>query len=468
MNNNINQVLHKPITKLLIANRGEIACRIIRASKCLGIATVAVYSTADEHSLHCQLADEAFLLGDAPAKTSYLNQAAILEVATAAGVDAIHPGYGFMAENSDFATAVIEHQMLWVGPTPDCIDIMGDKDSARQLARAADVPVLPGSERFTIEQLSQVDAMASTIGFPLLVKATAGGGGIGMKLVTESSQLLSIVESTANLAEQALANGTLYLERYITNARHIEIQIFGFGDGKAVHLFERECSVQRRFQKIIEESPAPNLPRDVVKEMAQAAVSLAQHQNYEGAGTVEFVVDADTHDFFFLEMNTRVQVEHPVTEMVTGMDVVQMQIRQAQGDQVVLQQSQISSQGAAIECRLYAEDPSFHFIPSPGQLNQFELTTSHEQVTDSKVRIDTGYRKNDVVTIHYDPMLAKLIVWAPTRKQAIESMMELINSATVSGVKHNLSFLQSMLRHQVFVNAKVTTSFVDQHLDTLI
>ena len=454
--------------KLLIANRGEIACRIIRAAKDLGIATVAIYSTADKYSLHCELADEAFLVGDAPAKASYLNQQVILDIAVAANVDAIHPGYGFMAENSEFARRVISEKILWVGPSPDCIDVMGDKDSARKIAKAANVPVLPGSARFNVEQLTEVESMAANIGFPLLVKATAGGGGIGMKLVTESSQLLSIVESTANLAQQAFGNGTLYLERYITNARHIEIQVFGFGDGKAVHLFERECSVQRRFQKIIEECPAANLPLNIVDKMAQAAVILTKHQNYQGAGTVEFVLDAETLDFFFLEMNTRVQVEHPVTEMVTGLDIVKMQLLQAQGTQKILQHPQIKRQGAAIECRLYAEDPSFHFIPSPGKLDHFELGIAVNVDNGSKVRIDTGYRVGDEVTIHYDPMLAKLIVWAPTRQQAISAMVELVKTSTVSGVKHNLKFLQSMLEHSEFKDGVVTTNFVDQQLSQLI
>ena len=450
------------IKKLLVANRGEIACRVIRAAKSMGISTVAIYSEADLGSLHCELADESFCVGPASPKESYLHQQTILDVALSANVDAIHPGYGFLAENSDFARRVVSENMLWIGPSPDCIDEMGDKDSARQIAKAANVPVLPGTDRFTINDEPDLLGLTSEIGFPLLVKATAGGGGIGMKLVTDSTKLTAVVESTANLAEQAFGDGTLYLERYVANARHIEIQIFGFGNGKAIHLHERECSIQRRFQKIIEESPAPNLAADVVAKMAIAAVSLAQHQNYQGAGTVEFVLDADTQNFYFLEMNTRIQVEHPVTEMVTGRDLVKMQISQSEGTQAVIEQGEIMTSGAAIECRLYAEDPSFHFIPSPGELTEFTIGANEN------ARIDTGYRVGDSVTIHYDPMLAKLVVWGQDRTQAITQMMDLLKQSKVKGVKNNIAFLQATLKHPQFIDGMISTHFVDEHLNDLI
>jgi len=318
--------------KVLIANRGEIACRVMRSCRALGLRTVAVYSEADAGALHVSQADEAQAIGPAPAKQSYLVIDNILAAAKATAADAVHPGYGFLAENSDFAKAVARAGLTWIGPTPESIDDMGDKERARLLARAAGVPILPGSARFAPGDLAGLDEAARTVGFPLLVKASAGGGGIGMRRVDRPEDLAKTVEATQALAEKSFGDGTIYLERLVAKARHIEIQVFGFGDGRAVHMYERECSVQRRFQKIIEETPSPGIAAETRAAMADAAVALVKQERYRGAGTIEFVVDAESGAYHFLEMNTRIQVEHPVTEMTTGLDLVALQIRLARGD----------------------------------------------------------------------------------------------------------------------------------------
>ncbi|MGH6961012.1 MAG: biotin carboxylase N-terminal domain-containing protein, partial [Dongiaceae bacterium] len=338
--------------KVLVANRGEIACRIMRSCRALGLKTVAAYSEADAKALHVSQADEAQVIGPAPAKQSYLVSDYILAAAKATGADAVHPGYGFLAENSDFAKAVARAGMTWIGPTPESIDDMGDKERARLLARAAGVPVLPGSPRFAPADLSGLEREAEQVGYPLLVKAAAGGGGIGMQRVDDPGRLRGVVESTQGLAARAFGDGTVYLERLIPRARHIEIQIFGFGDGRAVHLFERECSIQRRYQKIVEETPAPGLADDRRQAMAAAAVALAAQERYRGAGTIEFVVDAKSGEFFFLEMNTRIQVEHPVTEMTTGVDLVAEQIRVAEGAPLSFGDSPPAPRGWSIEARI--------------------------------------------------------------------------------------------------------------------
>src|SRR5262245_19036266 len=380
-----------PMKKVLIANRGEIACRAIRSCRALGLKTVAVYSEADGKALHVAEADEAQPIGPAPAKQSYLVADNILSAARASGADAVHPGYGFLAENSGFARAVAAAGLTWIGPTPDSIDDMGDKERARLLARAAGVPILPGSARFTPGDLAGLDEAASTVGFPLLVKAAAGGGGIGMRRVDRPEDLAKVVEATQTLAGKSFGDGTIYLERRLAKARHIEIQVFGFGDGRAVHLFERECSIQRRFQKIIEETPSPGLKPATRAAMAEAAVALVRQERYRGAGTIEFVVDAETDAFYFLEMNTRIAVEHPVTEMTTGLDLVGLQIRLARGDDLsTLTQETIGQQGHSIECRLYAENPAINFLPSPGPLKRFRLPTVGDGL-----RIDTGVREGD-------------------------------------------------------------------------
>jgi 3-methylcrotonyl-CoA carboxylase alpha subunit len=450
--------------KVLIANRGEIACRIIRSCKALGIGTVAVHSEADARALHVDLADEAYPVGPAPAKHSYLSIPAILAAAEASGADAVHPGYGFLAENSAFARAVMAAGLIWIGPDPDSIDDMGDKERARLLAKAAGVPILPGSPRFARGELHGLSEAAEQVGFPLLVKASAGGGGIGMRRVDTVADLAKVVETTQTLAEKSFGDGAVYLERLVPKARHIEIQVFGFGDGRAVHLFERECSIQRRFQKIIEETPAPRLDSATVAEMARSAVALCRQERYRGAGTVEFVVDAETGAFYFLEMNTRIQVEHPVTEMTVGVDLVALQVRLAKGDDLSeLTQDSIQRAGHAIECRLYAENPKMNFLPSPGVLKRFHLPAEG-----NGLRIDTGVREGDQITFHYDPMIAKLVARGDTRDAAIDRMLQCLNELAVEGVATNTGFLARVLDHPAFRAGDTHTGFVAEHGDALL
>lgn len=450
--------------KLLVANRGEIACRVIRSARALGIATVAVHSEADATSLHVKHADEAHEIGPAKAAESYLKVERILDAARASGAEAIHPGYGFLAENAEFAAAVMDSGLVWVGPEPAQITAMGDKERARGIAERAGVPVLKGSPRFTIGNNEGLQAAAAQVGYPLLVKASAGGGGIGMKLVENGDALEKVVESTQAMAERSFGDGAVFLERYIPKARHIEIQVFGFGDGRAVHFFERECSIQRRFQKVVEEAPASDLPAAVRDAMARAAVSLAEAQSYRGAGTAEFIVDAATKEFFFLEMNTRIQVEHPVTEMTTGSDLVALQIRLARGDDLsALTQESIRQSGHAIECRLYAENPDKMFLPSPGQLNTLILP----QATDN-VRIDTGVAEGDVITPYYDPMIAKLICSGENRAAALDAMDTALGQTNIEGIANNVDFLRRVVTHSKFVAGDVFTGFIDTHKNDLI
>jgi 3-methylcrotonyl-CoA carboxylase alpha subunit len=450
--------------KVLIANRGEIACRVIRSCRALGLRTVAIYSEADAQALHVAEADEARAIGPAPAKQSYLVIDRIVGAAKAAGADAVHPGYGFLAENSDFAKAVAEAGMTWIGPTPDSIDDMGDKERARLLARAAGVPILPGSARFGRGDLGGLEAAAREVGFPLLVKASAGGGGIGMRRVDKSEELLKTVEATQALAEKSFGDGAVYLERLVAKARHVEIQVFGFGDGHAVHMHERECSVQRRFQKIIEETPSPALTPETRAAMAEAAVALVKQERYRGAGTVEFVADAESGAFYFLEMNTRIQVEHPVTEMTTGLDLVGLQIRLARGDDLCfLTQDSIRPQGHGIECRLYAENPAMNFLPSPGSLKRFRLPNAGDGI-----RIDTGVREGDQITFHYDPMIAKLVSHGRDRGEAIARMLAALDEIKVEGVTTNAPFLRRVIDHPAFRAGDTHTGFVTEHGASLL
>jgi len=450
--------------KLLIANRGEIACRVIRGAKSLGISTVAVYSEVDAQSLHVKQADEAVLVGPAKATESYLSTDRILTAARETGAQAIHPGYGFLAESAHFAEMVMDQGLTWVGPTPAQISAMGDKARARAIAQAAGVPVLKGSPRFAVGERNDLLAAADAVGYPLLVKASAGGGGIGMRLVEQADQLEKIVESTQAMAERSFGDGTIFLERYIPKARHIEIQLFGFGDGRAVHYYERECSIQRRFQKVIEESPACDLPDEVRDQMTGAAVALAESQSYQGAGTAEFLVDAATNEFFFLEMNTRIQVEHPVTEMTTHADLVAMQIQLARGDDLsAITQESIQHAGHAIECRLYAENPAKMFLPSPGTLETLILP----HPTD-RVRVDTGVVEGDIITPYYDPMIAKLICAGASRAEALDLMANTLSDTTIVGIANNVSFLKEIVSHPRFRSGDVFTGFIDTYKTDLI
>lgn len=449
--------------RILVANRGEIACRVIRAAKKLGLEAVAVYSDADAEAMHVEMADASVHIGPPVATESYLRQDAILAAAQETGADAIHPGYGFMAENADFARAVMDAGLIWIGPRPETIEAMGDKQRARDLAQKAGVPVARGSDRLLAGKLDGLEQMAETVGYPLLVKAAAGGGGIGMRRVDSPETLRKTVEATQSMAERSFGDGSVYLERFIPKARHIEIQVFGFGDGRAVHLFERDCSLQRRFQKIIEESPAPGFSSEAVAGMAEAARALAASQNYTGAGTVEYVADAETGEYFFLEMNTRIQVEHPVTEMVTGCDLVGLQLRLAAGEEFYDTLSAVSHNGAAVECRLYAENPAKNFLPSPGTLGTFDLPDDIPGI-----RVDAGVRVGDAITPYYDPMIAKIIAWGEDRATAIERLRSALEATRIEGPKTNRDFLIAVLGDPEFKAGAIWTGFVEEKRKSLI
>ena len=449
--------------KILIANRGEIACRVIDSCRRLGIATVAVHSEADAGARHVSLADEAVPIGPPPARESYLIADRLVEAAIATCAQGIHPGYGFLSENAAFARAVEAAGLVWVGPDPRSIENMGDKERARDIAHASGVPVLPGSVRFGDEALEDIEEAAAEVGYPLLVKASAGGGGIGMRRVDDEPSLRKVAEATASMASKAFGDPAIYLERFVERARHVEIQVFGFGDGRAVHLHERDCSLQRRFQKVVEESPAPGLPAALRDAMAQAAVALCRHERYRGAGTVEFVVDARRMDFHFLEMNCRIQVEHPVTEMTTGTDLVAWQIELARGNLRPFGQSRIAASGHAIECRLYAENPAKHFMPSPGRLVRFRMPEPSDDV-----RVDTGFREGDEVTFHYDPLLAKIIARGDDRDAAIDRMRGALDAVEVDGIATNAAYLAACMEHPEFRAGEVTTDFIMRNHRTLL
>jgi len=447
--------------RLLVANRGEIARRVIRSARKLGIETVAIHSEADAGLAHVAEADFALEIGPAPARESYLDMDKVLAAAAQAGADAVHPGYGFLSENAEFAARVAAAGLTWVGPPPETIRAMGDKARARALAQAAGVPVVPGSD--VIGAGSDLGAEAARVGFPLLVKAAAGGGGIGMRRVDRPEQLEQVVTATQSMAGKAFGDGSVFLERFVPKARHVEIQVFGFGEAGAIHLYERDCSLQRRFQKVIEESPAPLLPAQTRDRMAAAAVALCRHTGYRGAGTVEFIVDAESFEFFFLEMNTRIQVEHPVTEMVTGLDLVEMQLRFARGDLAAMAQDQVATRGHAIECRLYAEMPEKNFLPSPGPLTRFRPPAEAEGL-----RIDSGYREGDAVTPYYDPMIAKLIVHGRDRADACDRALAALAGFEIEGLRSNRGFLMACLSNPDFRRGDVYTGFIDDQRAALL
>lgn len=450
--------------KVLIANRGEIACRIIRSCRGLGLSPVAVYSEADAEAQHAQLADEAYCIGPARVHESYLKIEAILGAAQEADVDFVHPGYGLLSESPHFAHAVTQAGRIWVGPAPGTIAEMADKQRAREIAVAAHVPILPGSRKFGLNDLSALESEAAAVGFPLLIKATGGGGGIGMQPCRGPGALGKTAESVMQLAERAFGDGSIFLERFIQRARHIEVQVFGLGDGRVFHLFDRECSIQRRFQKIVEEAPAPGLSSDVRRSMAQAACRLAASQNYKGAGTIEFIYADETDDFFFLEMNTRIQVEHPVTEMITGVDIVNLQLSLAGGEDLgSLVGSEPNLNGHAIECRLYAENPEKNFLPAPGT-----LTALHLPPQSDTVRIDTGFVAGDRITPFYDPMIAKVITRGPDRPAAIAAMREALEQIYIEGIQTNLLFLQRIMSHPVYTAGSMDTRFVERYKPDLI
>lgn len=440
-------------SKILIANRGEIAIRIMRACKELGIKTVAVYSDADKNSLHVSFADEAVLLGSAAPKESYLNMQKIIAAAKQTGAQAIHPGYGFLSENAAFAESVESAGIKFIGPPASAMRIMGDKAESKIKMKLSGVPTVPGMEGLKSEK--DFKHAAQEISYPVLIKASAGGGGKGMRVVEQEDELGEALESARREALNAFGDERLLIEKYLPDAHHIEFQIFGDQHGNLVHLFERECSVQRRHQKIIEETPAPLLTSKLRGEMGGAALAAAKAVGYFNAGTVEFIVDPDTHKYYFLEMNTRLQVEHPVTELVVGLDLAQWQIRIAAGEKFPFTQKDISQRGHAIECRIYAEDASNGFLPSTGKLLQYI------EPRGPGIRLDSGFASGSDVTHFYDPLLAKLIVHAENREAATHRMQAALKDFVVHGVTTNIDFLQSVLAHKDFADGKVTTRWVE-------
>jgi acetyl-CoA carboxylase, biotin carboxylase subunit len=441
--------------KVLIANRGEIAVRIIRACRELGIETVAVYSEADRHALHVRYADEAYLLGPAQSRESYLRGDKIIDIARKSGADAIHPGYGFLAERDDFAAACIDAGLAFIGPKPSSIAAMGDKAEARATVIKAGVAVVPGTEdvgNMTDDDLLRV---APEIGFPLLIKATAGGGGKGMREVMSLEEMPTLLHSARREAESSFGDGNVYLEKLVEGARHIEFQIMADTLGNVIHLGERECSLQRRHQKLVEEAPSPFLDDDLRERMGSVAVKAAQAVDYVNAGTIEFLVDKD-HNFYFLEMNTRLQVEHPVTEMATGVDIVAEQLRIARGRQLSYKQEEIRFNGHALECRINAEDPYNNFLPSTGTITHILMPTG------PGVRVDTGVYPGFEITRYYDPMIAKLIVWGETRAQAILRMRRALEEYRIVGVRTNIPFHQTLMDSHRFMGGQYDTRFVEE------
>jgi acetyl-CoA carboxylase biotin carboxylase subunit len=439
--------------KILIANRGEIAVRILRACKELGIRTVAVYSDVDKNALHVQHADEAVHIGAASPKESYLNTDVLIRAALSSQADAIHPGYGFLSENASFAAAVESANLIFIGPSADSIRAMGDKAESKRRMKAAGVPTIPGWEG--LEAQEDFARAAKEISYPVLVKAAAGGGGKGMRIVEDEADLAEAVQGSRREALHAFGDERLLIEKYIPGAHHIEFQVFGDKHGHLVHLFERECSVQRRHQKIIEETPSPLLTPELRRQMGKTALKAARAVNYYNAGTIEFIFDPTSSTFYFLEMNTRLQVEHPITELVTGIDLVHWQIRVAAGERFPYLQEQLAQLGHAIECRIYAEDPANGFLPSTGKLLQFI------EPRGPGIRVDSGFRAGDAVTHLYDPMLAKLIVHAEDRAIAIQKMQAALRDFVVHGVTTNIDFLQDVLAHADFANGKVSTGWVE-------
>ncbi|KAL1832821.1 methylcrotonoyl-CoA carboxylase subunit alpha, mitochondrial isoform X1 [Daucus carota subsp. sativus] len=449
------------IEKILIANRGEIACRIMRTAKRLGIRTVAVYSDADKHSLHVKSADEAIHIGPAAARLSYLKADSIIDAARRTGAQAIHPGYGFLSESSAFAQLCEDEGFTFIGPPASAIRDMGDKSASKRIMGAAGVPLVPGyhGEQQDIELMK---SEAEKIGYPILIKPTHGGGGKGMRIVTNPTEFVDSFLGAQREAAASFGVNTILLEKYITKPRHIEVQVFGDKHGNVVHLNERDCSVQRRHQKIIEEAPAPNIMRDFRSELGEAAVSAAKAVGYFNAGTVEFIVDTITGKFYFMEMNTRLQVEHPVTEMIVGQDLVEWQIRIANGEHLPMSQSEVPLLGHAFEARIYAENVPKGFLPATGVLHHYRPVTES-----STVRVETGVKEGDDVSMHYDPMIAKLVVWAENRAAALVKLRDCLFKFQVAGLPTNIDFILKLANHEAFKNGDVETHFIENFRDDL-
>ncbi|MDB4968957.1 MAG: Carbamoyl-phosphate synthase chain ATP-binding protein [Myxococcales bacterium] len=451
-----------PIKKILIANRGEIAVRVMRACRELGIKTVAIYSDADRGALHVRTADEAYPVGPPPARESYLDMAKVLDAAKKSGADAIHPGYGFLSEKADFARACAAAGVTFIGPPADAIDAMGDKTRARQKMMAAGVPVVPGDNGPTGRGFPSAEAAlesARKIGLPVMLKASAGGGGKGMRLVEDEKKFIAAYQGAQREAQSAFGDDAVYLEKAVIRPRHVEIQVFADAHGNTVHLFERDCSIQRRHQKVIEEAPSPAVTPELRAKMGAVAVKAAAAVNYVGAGTCEFLLSEDGN-FYFLEMNTRLQVEHPVTEMITQRDLVRLQIAIASGEKLPFKQEDLKVHGAAIECRIYAEDP-IKFLPSPGKILQYR------QPTGPYVRDDSGVYEGAEISVFYDPMISKLITWGATRAEAIERMERALKEYRVGGIKTNLAFHRRVLREPDFRAGKYSTAYIEAHKELL-
>ncbi|HXH09980.1 MAG TPA: acetyl-CoA carboxylase biotin carboxylase subunit [Alphaproteobacteria bacterium] len=440
--------------KVLIANRGEIAIRVIRACRELGISPVAVYSQADRHALHVQMADEAYLIGPPPAAESYLVIDRLIDAALAAGAEAIHPGYGFLAENADFARACEQQGLTFIGPPSDAIALMGDKTAARRAMQAAGVPVVPGIDHF-LQDDEEAQRVIATMGYPVMIKAALGGGGKGMRLVRDERELAEALRAARSEARSSFGDPAIYIEKYIPSPRHVEIQVLADAHGHIIHLGERECSLQRRHQKVVEEAPSPMMTAELRGRMGEAAVRAAQAADYRNAGTVEFLVDATGH-FYFLEMNTRLQVEHPVTEMVTGLDLVQAQLRIAAGEPLPWRQNDIVLRGAAIECRIYAEDPAYNFRPSPGRITALQAPAG------PWVRDERGVFAGGEVSPYYDPMISKLVVWGASRPEAIARMRRALDEYVIAGIRTTIPFHRWLMDDEEFMAGRLDTGFIER------
>lgn len=455
------------IKKILIANRGEIALRVQRTAKKMGIATVTIYSSADTQSAFVKQADQAILLPGTQLSETYLNIDAVIAAALETSADAIHPGYGFLSENAAFVEACTKAGIIFIGPSAEAMRSMGNKIAARDCATNAGVPLTPGITGSTDELLKSY----SSIGFPILIKAAAGGGGKGMRVVENESDFQLALEATAREAKNYFGDSTVYIEKYIAKPRHIEVQVLGDQQGKLLHLYERECSIQRRHQKIIEEAPSPTLSKEVRERICAAAVALAQSIGYYSAGTMEFLID-ESLNFYFLEMNTRIQVEHPVTELTTGIDIVEQQIIIANGGSLSFGQSDITQRGHAIECRIYAEDPAQHFLPSPGVLKYYQepsFAASLVPLDPETLRIDgMQLQTGDTISGDFDPMISKVIVWAPNREEARQAMLSALQQYSIKGIQTNIEFLSGLLQHTDYIQNKISTKYIDQNLETLM
>ena len=443
--------------KILVANRGEIALRVMKTCRRMGIKTVAVYSDVDRQSPHVLFADEAICIGPAPSSESYLKGELIIQHALALGVDGIHPGYGFLSENATFAQQVTDAGITFIGPRPHAIEMMGSKLAAKDAAKKHHIPLVPGTE-YAIEDVDKALQIASDIGFPVLIKASAGGGGKGMRMVEHVDEFASQMERAVSEAVSSFGDGSVFIEKFVTSPRHIEIQVLADEHGNILHLFERECSVQRRHQKVVEEAPSAVLDEALREKMGQCAVEVARLCDYVGAGTVEFLLD-DQHNFYFLEMNTRLQVEHPVSEWITGVDLVEQQIQIARGHALTIRQEDLKIHGHAIELRVYAEDPLNNFLPSIGRLDTYVRPVGEN------IRVDDGFEQGMQIPIYYDPMIAKLITYGSNREEAIEKMKEAISQYIIVGCETTLSFGKYVMDHPAFVSGDFDTNFVKNHYD---